>query len=90
MRDLRQDSCENALEAALRHLELEAAISGLLVDALERIVKGTYGLCLKCRARIAPERLRALPWVELCAACQDAADARHEPDRSAAPGCIGE
>ncbi len=37
---------------------------------------------------IAPDRLGALPWVQLCATCQDAAEQRNEQDRSSAP-CRG-
>jgi RNA polymerase-binding transcription factor DksA len=66
-----QDRYRTALEAALYRLELETAISQLLCRAVDRIVDGTSVRCLKCSAIIAPERLRALPWVELCATCQD-------------------
>jgi hypothetical protein len=82
----RADRFGIALEAALSRLELESALSGLLCGAMERIVDGTYGRCLGCSVTIAPERLRALPWVRLCAGCQDAADQRNELDRSSAPG----
>jgi DnaK suppressor protein len=40
-------------------------------EALERIDNGSYGLCLQCRQPIAAKRLAALPWVELCIACQE-------------------
>ncbi len=72
MKQIHSDRYEIALEAALRHLELESAISALLCEAVERIVDGTYGRCMKCSGAIAPARLRALPWVRLCADCQDA------------------
>jgi RNA polymerase-binding transcription factor DksA len=68
----RRDRSEVALEAALRRLELDTAISALMTGALERIINGTYGKCARCPATIAPERLRALPWVRMCANCQDA------------------
>jgi RNA polymerase-binding transcription factor DksA len=73
-----------ALEAALRHLELESALSRLLCAAMERIADGTYGRFLRCSVMIAPERLGALPWVQICAECQDAVDQRDEPDTSSA------
>jgi RNA polymerase-binding transcription factor DksA len=88
VKQIHPDRYEVALEAALRHLELETAISTLLCGALERIVDGTYGRCLKCSATIAQERLRALPWARLCAECQDASDQNNEPDPSSAPGCF--
>ena len=42
-----------------------AAIDG----ALERIEAGTYGRCTRCGRDIAPERLEARPWSELCIDC---------------------
>ena len=50
-------------EAAHEHLkEIEVA--------LERIEQGTYGLCSSCGAKIAPERLEAVPWASLCIDCK--------------------
>ena len=34
--------------------------------ALERVEKGTYGICVKCGRAIPPERLEANPWASLC------------------------
>jgi len=62
---------ETALEAALCRLDLERAMSALMTGALERIATGAYGRCVRCSGKIAPERLRALPWVRMCADCQD-------------------
>lgn len=46
-----------------------------LVDAaLGRLTDGTFGTCLRCGERIAPERLEALPWAAHCIACQSALD----------------
>jgi DnaK suppressor protein len=70
----RFDGTAIALEAALRRLELDTAISALLSDALTRVVNGTYGNCQRCSESIAPERLRALPWARLCVGCQEAVD----------------
>jgi RNA polymerase-binding protein DksA len=39
-------------------------------EALERIEKGKYGKCQECGGDIAPARLEALPYAELCIACQ--------------------
>jgi len=38
-------------------------------EAMRRLKSGSYGLCLRCGGRIAPERLEALPWAELCSPC---------------------
>jgi RNA polymerase-binding transcription factor DksA len=34
--------------------------------ALGRIEQGTYGKCRVCGKEISPERLEAMPWVDLC------------------------
>lgn len=38
--------------------------------ALERMAKGTYGICPSCKEPIAEERLNALPEVVLCMPCK--------------------
>ena len=40
-----------------------------LQAALQRIEKGTYGVCEACGQAIEPERLAALPIATLCIAC---------------------
>lgn len=37
--------------------------------ALERLEKGTYGLCMECHREIALKRLKALPYVRYCVGC---------------------
>jgi len=38
--------------------------------ALGRIDDGTFGVCVRCGAEIAPDRLTALPWAAHCIECQ--------------------
>jgi DnaK suppressor protein len=38
--------------------------------ALARLDDGSYGICVRCRRPIAPERLDALPWAAHCIECQ--------------------
>jgi DnaK suppressor protein len=42
--------------------------------ALERLDRGSFGICLNCEEQIASKRLAAVPWTPLCIACQEAAD----------------
>jgi DnaK suppressor protein len=42
-----------------------------LTAALQRIETGEYGTCVECGQPISPARLRALPEVETCVACQE-------------------
>lgn len=37
--------------------------------AVERLLDGSYGRCARCWQAIAPERLAALPAVEICIGC---------------------
>ena len=39
-------------------------------ESLEKIEKGTYGLCEECGKRISKKRLLALPYANLCYSCQ--------------------
>jgi DnaK suppressor protein len=45
-----------------------------LADALERVRSGEYGTCEVCGCAIVPARLRAMPEVTTCVACQDAVE----------------
>jgi RNA polymerase-binding transcription factor DksA len=40
-------------------------------SALERIKKGQYGICKKCKKTISPERLEAFPAAETCKKCNN-------------------
>jgi RNA polymerase-binding transcription factor DksA len=40
--------------------------------ALDRIERGTYGICQDCGCPIAADRLSAAPWVACCGACKPA------------------
>ncbi len=44
-------------------------------EALARIEKGTYGLCLECGNPISPERLEAVPHARLCIECKSREEA---------------
>ncbi len=39
-------------------------------EALDRMDRGAFGLCTSCGRKIAPERLQALPWANLCIDCK--------------------
>jgi DnaK suppressor protein len=62
---------DSASETYLRELDggLEENAEHLLAEiqeALERMDKGTYGLCVTCGKPIAQERLEAVPWAARC------------------------
>jgi len=56
-----------------RDLSLTENVKDLLKrvdEALERIENGTYGTCEMCGERIQEERLKALPYANLCIKCK--------------------
>lgn len=70
------DSSEQAVERendeVIDQLESDARTELVQVKlAMQRIDNGTYGVCAKCEEEISPERLKALPFVELCINCAD-------------------
>lgn len=58
-------------------LAAEAENTVELIDAaLERMKKGTYGLCSPSSRRISVARLEALPWTEVCVDCKARSERR--------------
>lgn len=41
-------------------------------NALDRLERGTFGLCQDCGRAIEEKRLKAIPWAQLCLGCQKA------------------
>ena len=59
----------------LQALRSDAAHDIVAVDAaLERLHRGTYGICIRCGRSIGVDRLRARPTAELCISCAIAAE----------------
>lgn len=60
----------------INHERFQALITQLnskvqsIKGALERISKGTYGVCVSCKNLIDTDRLSAIPTATLCMACQ--------------------
>lgn len=50
--------------------EHEEQLLGEIDGALERISKGSFGVCLQCGQRIPDDRLEAIPWAGRCMKCQ--------------------
>jgi DnaK suppressor protein len=63
---------EREITFSVRSRLLERA--NRLADALERVRSGEYGTCDVCGCAIAPARLRAMPEVTTCVACQNAVE----------------
>jgi DnaK suppressor protein len=61
-------------DVAVQILDRQSAQVRRLRAAIDRIKDGSYGFCLECEEEIAPKRLKAIPWAELCIHCQEATD----------------
>jgi len=70
--DMTQEAAER--DVAVQIIDRESALFRQLRSAIDRTKDGSYGLCLQCEEEIAPKRLKAIPWAELCIHCQEDAD----------------
>ena len=66
-----QASGNNEVHIALKLRQTDAKILQAIEEALQRIDKGTYGVCRDCGNPIAPARLKAIPWTRVCIACKE-------------------
>jgi DnaK suppressor protein len=69
-------------DIAVQILDRESTLVRRLRSAIERIDDGSYGICLECEEEIAPKRLKAIAWAELCISCQERADASETRQQS--------
>lgn len=52
----------------------EENIMSDIKEALERIDRGVYGICVHCGKEISPERLEVRPYAKMCLRCQEAVE----------------
>lgn len=67
--DLASETFEREKDLAIRE-SVESMIHKV-INALEKIDRGTYGMCDACGRAIKKARLKALPFATLCLDCQD-------------------
>jgi len=68
MADMGTDAMER--EKAFLFVSAEGRREREIVEALQRIYDGTYGVCENCGNPIARARLEAVPYVRLCVSCK--------------------
>ena len=66
-----QASGNNEVHIALKLRQTDAKILQAIEEALQRIDKGTYGVCRDCGGPIADARLHAIPWTRVCISCKE-------------------
>ncbi len=57
----------------------EASALAGIANALERLDRGDYGVCLRCGGHIARPRLRAMPTATECTSCAKRSERRGTP-----------
>ena len=67
MADLGTDNYDQ--EFTLGLIENEQSTLELVNEALNRVAKGTYGLCAECDEPISKPRLQAIPYAKYCINC---------------------
>src|SRR5574339_1264642 len=65
-----QASGNNEVHIALKLRQTDAKILQAIEEALQRIDKGTYGICRDCGDPVAAPRLQAIPWTRSCISCK--------------------
>ena len=63
-------TAESDISFTLRIRERETKLMVKIKEALDRIDKGTYGICEECEEEISEARLKARPVTTLCIDCK--------------------
>ena len=71
-----EDECDTASDEALLGMSLaimdrERDTLRAVVDALDKIQRGEFGVCEDCDGNIPVERLLVLPWTRRCVPCAE-------------------
>src|SRR5450759_2125275 len=66
-----QATGNNEVHIQLKLKQTDHKILQAIEEALERLQKGTYGICRDCGEPIAEARLNAIPWTRSCIACKE-------------------
>ena len=63
------DVAGETVDADVQVLHAERTILDEINAALQRISAGTFGACTQCQSTIPEERLKAIPYAQLCMRC---------------------
>ncbi len=78
-------SQEGALAERAEILNLQTLSEAEVLDALERMRAGCYGICMDCGKRIPKKRLNALPATGFCVGCKNETEKAHAPRTNSEP-----
>jgi DnaK suppressor protein len=73
------DLGDRALSTVIRDLSYQVTASEREIlrrvdDALDRLEKDEYGVCVACKKKVQIARLEAVPWARHCIECQELQD----------------
>jgi DnaK suppressor protein len=69
--DLADRAClQSEIAVNIGLAENEALVRTEIDEALDRIARGTFGVCMECGAVIAAHRLQAIPYARFCIRCE--------------------
>ena len=76
-----QDSGDQALSSSMETLRLSLQEADMdeyhrIIQALQMLDEGTYGICLECESEISGKRLKLYPNATRCLVCQEALEER--------------
>jgi len=66
--------------------EADYRLFNQILNALVRLKRGEYGICVRCEEDINEKRLNAVPWATLCLGCQSAAETESAGQRKMGAG----
>jgi DnaK suppressor protein len=66
-----QASGNNEVHIQVKLKQTDAKILQAIEEALQRMEKGTFGICRDCGELIAKARLEAIPWTRVCITCKE-------------------
>ena len=64
-------------------MQMKSETLAKIDEALRRLERGSYGACAECAEPISEARLKALPFADLCRACQEESELRAAEERDA-------
>jgi DnaK suppressor protein len=66
-----QATADSEAELQIRLHKSDGRLLKAIEEALVRIRRGTYGVCVVCTQPISKARLEAVPWTHLCRECKE-------------------
>jgi RNA polymerase-binding transcription factor len=66
-----QAVAESEARIQARLHQVDSHLRRAVEEALSRISRGSYGVCIACKRPISTARLRAVPWTHLCRDCKE-------------------